>query len=140
VISPVEQPEQMKPSGKLITSDQAVSSAPTEPFNLASGAGSQAVSTFASALRSAIEKEIYYPPIARARGQYGKVEVLFTLAKKSGDITNIHLLQGCSYSALNDAAIDAIKRLSHFKPVPDTVSAADWTVSIPIHFKAAQSP
>jgi TonB family protein len=96
------------------------------------GRGSRA-GDFRNQLRAALEEQKEYPAIAKSRGQTGTVKVGFTL-RKQGVIDSVHLVELCAYERLNLAALETVKRLGRFKPVPDEVSKGDWTVVVPMEF------
>ncbi len=93
-----------------------------------------AARSFSDELRDALERLKQYPALARARRQTGRVEVGFTL-RKDGAIENSHIEKACQFELLNEAALQTVRRLGRFKPIPDEISAGNWNVVVPIEFR-----
>jgi protein TonB len=122
--------------GPQASSPIAAASLAPVPTGTVPGTGHSAVAAaaFQSALWAAIENVKEYPPAARSRHQTGRVRVGFTL-KKDGGITAIHLSEPSEYDLLNEAALDTLRRLGQFKPIPDEVAAGDLNLIVPINFR-----
>lgn len=114
-------------------SQLAVSAGIGAAAGTAAGTGGS-IGDFTSQLRAALESEKEYPAVARARHQTGRVSVGFTLRKEDGLFVNIHFVQISDYERLNRSAIETVKRVARFKPVPDEVSKGDWNVVVPLEF------
>lgn len=71
--------------------------------------------TLLEALHNAIAKAQYYPQMALLLKQHGQVQVQFTLAP-DGTISNISIFQSSGFNLLDQAAINAVKNISPFKP------------------------
>lgn len=72
---------------------------------------------YKSELRAEIEKHKYYPPLSRRLGQTGTVVVAFTLLE-DGHIIDVRLDTPSRFEALNESAMDAVKKVHKFRPIP----------------------
>jgi TonB family protein len=72
---------------------------------------------FKQQLRAEIEKHKSYPVISRRLGQTGIVEVAFTLLE-DGHIINVRLSRPSPFERLNESAINAVKKVHKFFPIP----------------------
>lgn len=86
------------------------------------------------ALAKAIEREKFYPPLARRLGQEGMIGVGFTVLA-DGRITNIHLVTPAAAEALNQGAIEAIKRVGQFKPIPPELGLPSMNLNIKLNYR-----
>lgn len=89
---------------------------------------------YQSALAEAIEREKFYPSLARRLNQEGMIRVGFTVLA-DGRITNIHLVEPSAATALNQGAIDAIERVGQFKPIPPALGIQSMDVNISLIYK-----
>ncbi len=90
--------------------------------------------SYRSALRAAILAQQKYPRQAQRRRMEGTVTVGFTLLK-NGSIQNIHVQQSSGHRLLDKAATNAVKRVGHFKPIPEKYKKSRWEFEIPVVFK-----
>jgi len=74
-------------------------------------------SQFKAELRAEIEKNKFYPTVSRRLGQMGVVEVAFTLLD-DGHIINVRLSRASFFERLNQSALEAVKKVHKFKPIP----------------------
>jgi protein TonB len=84
-------------------------------------------------LQRAISRNRYYPKKARRNKLEGKVTVTFVL-RKDGRLTSIGLARGSGHSALDEAALQTLRRLGRFKPIPDAIGRSQWKLRIPINY------
>lgn len=84
-------------------------------------------------LRSRIEENKFYPAIARRMGQTGVVIVAFTLLE-DGNIINIRIDKPSPYERLNQAGVEAVKKVQRFKPIPDELGLKEMDVKVPVKF------
>lgn len=73
-----------------------------------------------------------YPPIARLRGQYGRV-VLRVEVSPSGDAETVRVAESSGYDVLDRAAADAVKQW-RFIPARRNGSAVAAMVHVPVRF------
>ena len=88
---------------------------------------------YMAALRSAIEAKKYYPKRARRLKREGDVIVDFII-HRDGNIEAIDVLHSSGTELLDRAAIDAIKRLGQFRPIPPEIPRDSWKLKIPIRY------
>ena len=89
---------------------------------------------YQSALAEDIEREKFYPSLARRLNQEGIIRVGFTVLA-DGRITNIHLVEPSAATALNQGAIEAIKRVGQFKPIPPALGMQSMDLNISLIYK-----
>lgn len=104
------------------------------PVGLTSRARENLAMQYQSALAEAIEREKFYPSLARRLNQEGIIRVGFTVLA-DGHITNIHLLEPSAATALNQGAIEAIKRVGQFKPIPPALGMQSMDLTIGLIYK-----
>jgi TonB family protein len=74
---------------------------------------------FKKELRAEIEKNKFYPGLSRRLGQSGIVEVAFTLLE-DGHIINVRLNRPSPFERLNQSALEAVKKVHVFRPIPQS--------------------
>ncbi len=84
-------------------------------------------------LRARIDQNKSYPPLSRRLGQTGTVIVAFTLLE-DGNIINIRIDKPSRYERLNDSAMNAVKKVERFKPIPKELGTAEMDVKVPVKF------
>lgn len=88
---------------------------------------------YMAALRKAIEAKKHYPKRARRLKREGNVIIDFTI-HRDGKINQIQVQNSSGTKMLDKAAVDAIKRLGQFKPIPDKIPRDSWALEIPITY------
>jgi periplasmic protein TonB len=138
VLRPTPLP-QHKPSQKVIS---APKSAPvTEQVVETTAAPSTPNTTeqndirdrYKSELRAKIEQNKYYPPASRRLGQTGTVVVAFTLLE-DGHIINVRIDTPSRYDRLNESALDAVKKVHVFRPIPKELGESQMDIKVPVKF------
>ncbi|MHB8920480.1 MAG: energy transducer TonB [Halothiobacillus sp.] len=113
----------------------AVAAAPTPPLPEHNAAQQRdQLATYQAALAAAIEREKFYPPLARRLNQEGIVDVGFTV-QADGRIVNIHVLGQAPSAALARGAIEAIERVGKFKPIPPELGKTPMNLTISLVYK-----
>jgi TonB family protein len=92
-----------------------------------------AKAAFKAELRMEIEKNKYYPPISRRLGQTGTVVVAFTLLE-DGHIIDVRLDGPSNFSQLNESALDAVRRVHKFRPIPSEWGEDKMDIRVPLKF------
>ena len=90
-------------------------------------------SQYKSELRSRIEENKYYPSLSKRLGQKGEVVVAFTLLE-DGHIVNIRIDNPSRYESLNESALDAVKKVHTFKPIPKELGETRMDIKVPLKF------
>ena len=90
-------------------------------------------SAYLSYIRNRIEKFKYYPEQARRRGFKGSVWVAFII-NKDGTVSQLRIHKASEYSILNDAALETIKRIAKFHPLPDELEVDELEVIVPLRY------
>lgn len=84
-------------------------------------------------LRATIDKNKYYPTMSRRLGQTGTVVIAFTLLE-DGNIVDIRIDKPSQYERLNVSALDAVKKVERFKPIPKEVGEIRMDIKVPVKF------
>ncbi len=84
-------------------------------------------------LRATIEKNKYYPTMSRRLGQTGTVVIAFTLLE-DGNIVDLRIEKPSQYERLNVSALDAVKKVERFKPIPKEVGEIRMDIKVPVKF------
>lgn len=122
------------------------SSAPTKKFapvdeEVASSSASEVSSEQAASLRdqykaelrAKIEENKFYPATAKRLGQSGTVIVAFTLLE-DGHIIDLRLDTPSRFESLNVAALEAVRKVHVFRPIPRELNEARMDVKVPLKF------
>ena len=88
---------------------------------------------YMAALRSAIEEKKHYPKRARRLKREGDVIINFVI-NRNGQIKNVRIRHSSGTQLLDKAAIDAIKRVGQFKPIPAEIPRNSWALELPIRY------
>jgi len=88
---------------------------------------------YLAGLRRAIAKKRYYPARARRTGKTGVATVYFILDQQ-GRIRDARLDKSSGSSVLDQAAVETLRRLARYKPIPEALGRARWQLRVPIRF------
>lgn len=91
------------------------------------------LSVYKAELRAMIDKNKSYPPMSKRLGQEGTVVVAFTLLE-DGNIINVKIDSPSRYERLNDSALDAVKKVGRFKPIPKEIGGPRMEIKVPVKF------
>jgi protein TonB len=84
-------------------------------------------------LASFIDQNKYYPTMSRRLGQTGTVVIAFTLLE-DGNIVNVRIDSPSAYERLNASALDAVRKVERFKPIPKEVGENKMDIKVPVKF------
>jgi len=88
---------------------------------------------YLAGLRQAIAKKRRYPTSARRTGKTGVATVEFVL-DRNGRISGSSLGRSSGSSVLDQAAVDTLRRLARYKPIPEALGRTRWRLRVPIRF------
>ncbi len=91
------------------------------------------LSVYKAELRAMIDRNKSYPTLSRRLGQSGTVVVAFTLLE-DGHIIDVRIDSPSRYDRLNESALDAVKKVERFKPIPKEIGEAKMDIKIPVKF------
>lgn len=91
------------------------------------------LSVYKAELRAMIDRNKYYPPMSKRLGQQGTVVVAFTLLE-DGNIINVKIDSPSRYERLNESALDAVKKVERFKPIPKEIGEPRMDIKVPVKF------
>ena len=92
-----------------------------------------ALALYKAELRALIDKNKSYPPLSKRLGQTGIVVVAFTLLK-DGHIIDVRLVKPSRYERLNFSALEAVKKVEKFKPIPQEIGELKMDIKVPVKF------
>lgn len=90
-------------------------------------------SIYRTELRAMIEKNKSYPTMSKRLGQTGTVVVQFTLLE-DGKITDVKIEKASRYEQLNASALEAVKKVQRFKPIPKEFGESKMEIKVPVKF------
>ncbi len=108
----------------------------TDGFAFGSGNGKgkfNALDLYKAELRATIDKNKYYPTMSRRLGQTGTVVIAFTLLE-DGNIVNVRIDKPSQFERLNVSALDAVKKVERFKPIPKEAGDNKMDIKVPVKF------
>jgi periplasmic protein TonB len=128
-------PKKVKPLPRPQVSDApAPKVAPAEPVSaLSAMARADLKSLYHAELRERIESNKFYPPMSKRLGQTGLVVVAFTLLK-DGHIIDVRIDTPSRFDRLNASALEAVKKVERFKPIPDEIGENRMEIKVPVKF------
>lgn len=91
------------------------------------------IDLYKAELREKIDQNKFYPALSRRLGQTGTVIVAFTLLE-DGQITNIRVDRPSVFEKLNEAGVEAVKKVNRFKPIPGELGINQMDLTIPVKF------
>jgi protein TonB len=103
----------------------------TDSLNGADNAN--ALESYKAELRAMIDRNKYYPVISKRLGQTGTVVVAFTLLE-DGNIIDVRIDRPSRFDRLNLSALDAVKKVERFKPIPKEFGGPKMDVKVPVTF------
>jgi len=108
----------------------------TDGFAFGSGNGKgkyNILDLYKAELRAKIDQNKYYPTMSRRLGQTGTVVVAFTLLE-DGNIVNVRIDKPSQFERLNVSALDAVKKVERFKPIPKEAGDNKMDIKVPVKF------
>lgn len=117
----------------LPVSENKVSEAEGSEFGTSKNGKKDLLSVYKAELRARIDQNKYYPPLSRRLGQTGTVVVAFTLLE-DGNIIDIKIDKPSRYERLNESALDAVKKVEKFKPIPKEIGELRMDIKVPVKF------
>jgi periplasmic protein TonB len=96
--------------------------------------GGSAYATFIQRLYTQLERNKYYPMMARRMRIEGQVQVAFTVMR-DGQIQDIRLVQASGSDVLNRAAIQSVEKASGHWPIPDHIPGPSLPLKISFNYQ-----
>jgi protein TonB len=89
---------------------------------------------FLQAVHEEIERHRAYPWRARLSNLEGVAWVVFSLGR-DGRTTRVDLYRSSGHGILDRAAVDTIRRIPMFPPIPDGIAAPEVELAVPLLFR-----
>jgi periplasmic protein TonB len=86
-----------------------------------------------------IARHKVYPAAARARRETGDVEITFTL-ESNGTVASSRVIRSSGHAALDQEALDTIRRAAPFPPPPAGVAGKQLEFTLPLSFTIVGAP
>lgn len=83
-------------------------------------------------LQKLIERKKRYPPLAKAMGQAGLVQLKITLDQNGKILETLVLNQ--AHESLIQAARELMKQIDGVKPFPQGLNKTTWSFQVPVHY------
>lgn len=122
----------VEPTPAKTEAAQSGSAQGSEFGNSANGT-TNVLEVYKAELRAMIDKNKYYPAISKRLGQTGTVVVAFTLLE-DGHIIDVKIDRPSRYERLNDSALEAVKKVERFRPIPKEVGENKMAIKVPVKF------
>ncbi len=81
-----------------------------------------------------INREKTYPLIARRKGQQGKVVLELTI-NRAGGLQSVKLSEPSPFEELNQAAIDIVRSINRYPPLPADFLPQELRLKIPVEYR-----
>ena len=107
-------------------SAQADSAGRSEP-------GNAATSNYPGKVAAKLRRALKYPKSAVSSSS-GEAQVAFTVLS-DGSATGIRVVSSSGSPVLDQAAMEAVRRASHFPPIPTEAGRRQWPFAVPVLFK-----
>jgi TonB family protein len=93
----------------------------------------KSVESYQVRVLTAIEKNKYYPPREKRRRSEGRVTVGFVILN-DGSMSKLIILRSSNYDALDDAALNAVRKSAPFKEFPKSILESELVFNVHIDF------
>ena len=97
------------------------------------GVGNAAVSNYPGKIVAKLRRALRYPAQARRQGVHGETRVSFVVAA-DGSVSSIRMVGSSGSAALDEAALDAVRRAAPFPPIPEAAGRSSWNFTVPLAF------
>jgi protein TonB len=92
--------------------------------------------SYLAEVRRMLEKQKKYPYAARRQHLEGVVVLKFTIAK-GGEIAGHGVARSSGHSVLDGAAVEALKKVGRFSPLPPALNRSQLIIQVPLAFRLA---
>ena len=119
-------------SGGKSDANSVASSAASGGSGKVAAGGSKAESKYPGLVQAALRRALRFPSNAgNARGQ----ALVRFLVAANGGVSGITIVSSTGSSALDQAAIDTVRRAAPFPPIPAEAGRASWSFTLPLQFR-----
>jgi TonB family protein len=100
-----------------------------------SGEGSvDPLKIYGSRVAELLNQNKIYPAMAKRLEQQGRVLLKITV-DKSGKLLDLEMLKESPFGSLNEAALQMVKKVEQFPPLPNEISHEVVTFNVPVEYK-----
>lgn len=90
-------------------------------------------SAYLAALAEQIHRHKFYPRASRRFNEQGTVVVRFVI-EKDGRLRELSVAESSGIERLDTAALETLRKVTPFEPIPDVLGRDEWPISVPIAF------
>lgn len=145
---PVAAPVTINSADTVAVSEQVATvpahTAPARPTRPNPGSGAQGLSSdptvsYIAHIRSWLSQHKYYPVAARRNSAQGTVR-LYLVVARDGRVLNVAIARSSGNPALNQAALDMVKRAEPLPAMPDELLRTRLEIILPVRYALAADP
>lgn len=119
-------------SGGKSDANSAASSAASGGSGKVAAGGSAAESRYPGLVQAALRRALRFPSNAgNARGQ----ALVQFLVAANGSVSGITIVSSTGSAALDQAAMDTVRRAAPFPPIPADAGRSSWSFTLPLQFR-----
>lgn len=118
---------------KVAVTEASSTEAQGSEFGTTANGKTDILSVYKAELRAKIDQNKYYPTLSKRLGQTGTVVVAFTLLE-DGHIIDVRIEEPSRYERLNSSALEAVKKVARFKPIPKELGETRMAIKVPVNF------
>lgn len=96
--------------------------------------GERLLAGYKESVYAIIQRNKNYPAVARRRGVQGAVGVAFTI-KADGTVAGTRVIRTSNFRLLDDAAVDTIRKIGRFPPLPAGLEMEEIELGVSIVFR-----
>ncbi|WP_275784257.1 energy transducer TonB [Pararhizobium gei] len=111
----------------------AANSSTGKKGNASRQAGNANMSNYDGKVRARLNRSFRFPAAAKRDGARGVVQVQFTVSS-GGEAGSIRIVRSSGHPALDQAALEAVRRASPFPNIPESAGISSKAYTIPLQF------
>lgn len=89
-------------------------------------------------IKSALQKHLTYPSLARRRGWQGTVTVRL-LIQANGELNNVALTKSSGYALLDESAVSALRKVKQLRTLVPLLQGQDMSLELPITYRLTEA-
>jgi periplasmic protein TonB len=128
-----QRPQTQQVQQESVTAQATSAQATGSEYGTSAQGKNDLLSVYKAELRAMIDKNKEYPPMSRRLGQQGTVVVAFTLLE-DGHIIDVKVDRPSPYERLNASAVEAVKKVERFRPIPKEIGESKMDFKVPVKF------
>lgn len=110
----------------------------TREYNSNTNAGNKLTVQLRGKIKTALQKHLTYPQIARRRGWQGTVTIQVTV-KGNGDLQQVKIRRSSGYALLDNSAITALRKVGRLEELKSLLQGKTMPIELPIKYLLEES-